>query len=139
MDINREIAMKMWRDIFGDVDWAQDCYGTWICRSDYGDRETVRNNRPGGTGKTYSYGWDLDHIKPISQFKNEKDANFYNNLEPTHYINNVQKSNDLTYTINNVKYRVVECEIQKVMELKGFLMGNGLIGNLFKINYIYEK
>lgn len=39
------------------------------------------HKRPGGDGKSYSYGWEIDHIRPKSDFKNESDAHIYNNYE----------------------------------------------------------
>ena len=121
MTIDKDLAMKLWSDIFGkDTLWAQDCFGTWMYRDDYGDHEKTRNNRPGGNGKYYTYGWDVDHIKPKSKFKNENDANFYNNLEPLQFINNQTKSDLLEFEINKRKYKVVVCDICKLHGKNGY-------------------
>ena len=77
--MEKEEALALWDVIYGKNNgWQIDCFGTWMYRNDYGDIETMRK-RPGGDGKNYSYGWEIDHIRPKSNFKNESDANFYNN------------------------------------------------------------
>ena len=120
MEINKDVAMKLWKDIFGDTLWVTDCFGTWIYRDDYGKTDVVRNNRPGGTGKSYNYGWSVDHIKPVSEFNNENEATFWNNLEPIHISNNSAKGDKLTFNINGVKYQVVKCDICKKNGQNGY-------------------
>ncbi len=44
--MTKQMALKLWDDIFDKALWAQDCYGTWVYRNDYGDHETTRK-RPG--------------------------------------------------------------------------------------------
>lgn len=107
MNIDRDVAMKLWRDAYGTALWARDCFGTYIYRDDYGDYETTRI-RPGGTGRRYHYGWDVDHIRPKSNFANELDADFWNNLQPLHHSNNQEKSDCYPYfKINGCQYQVV--------------------------------
>ena len=136
MTINREVAMKLWRDIFGDKLWAQDCFGTWMYRDDYGNHEKTRNNRPGGNGKTYYYGWDVDHIMPRSNFKNESDADFFNNLEPLHFLNNQKKADKTSFEINGLNYSVVECEICRKNGLKGYGIKN--ISSNIRVDWKYS-
>lgn len=107
MVIDRDTAMKLWRFIYGEQLFALDCFGTYICREDYGDHEKKRI-RPNGDGRPHVYGWDIDHIRPKSSFKDENDANFMNNLEPLHFSNNQEKSDDYpSFVVSKEKYRVV--------------------------------
>ena len=118
--MSNEIAMKLWKDVFGNKEWAQDCFGTWIKKGDYGvyDRKRVR---PNGDGKKYHYGWDVDHIRPVSSFSDESDADFYNNYEPMHRNNNQQKSDDYThFTVRDKKYKVVNCDVCSTKNMKGY-------------------
>lgn len=111
MTITKDVAMRLWKDVFGNKVWARDCYGLWMYRDDYGDRET-RRIRPDGNGKLYHYGWNIDHIRPKSNFKNESDSDFYNNFEPVHYLNNEEKGYDYpSFEIEGKKYQVVKCDI----------------------------
>ena len=58
--------MKLWNDVFDEnTIWAQDCFGTWIYKDDFNHAESNRK-RPNGDGEYYHYGWNVDHIKPIS-------------------------------------------------------------------------
>ncbi|MDR0832128.1 MAG: hypothetical protein LBM99_04465 [Bacillales bacterium] len=106
MSVNRELALKLWNDVYGNNLWVTDCFGTWIYRDDYGDINTTRI-RPNGDGKRYNYGWNIDHIFPIS--RNGKDA--MNNYEPMHHLNNKAKSDDLNFNINGKPYQVIKCDI----------------------------
>ena len=124
MTVDKEVAMKLWQDIFGNQLWAQDCFGTWMYREDYGKRDVLRNNRPNGTGKSFNYGWAVDHIMPKSQFPNEKDADFFNNFEPMHFLNNEKKSDKISFEINGAHYQVVKCEICQKYGLRGYGIKN---------------
>lgn len=106
MTVNRDLALKLWRDVFGTDLWAVDCFGTWIYRDDYGDVKTMRI-RPNGNGQEYNYGWDVDHIFPLS--RNGKDT--MNNYEPMHHLNNKMKADNLNFKINDVPYQVIKCDI----------------------------
>ncbi len=59
--------------------FRQDSAGAWIKRSEYG-------NRSSKTG----YGWEVDHIKPLSK-DGSKDLE---NLQPLQWANNVAKGDD---------------------------------------------
>lgn len=121
MKVDQNIALKLWHDIYGDELWAQDCFGTWMYRDDYGDHEKTRNNRPGGTGKYFYYGWDVDHIRPIAQFGgDEAKATFWNNLEPLHYMNNQAKADKTAFEIGDRRYSIVKCDICAAHQLLGY-------------------
>lgn len=97
--------MEIWKAAFGDATQAVDCYGAYIQKDDYGDHEKTRI---GSDGKSHTYGWDLDHIRPKSDFKDGNDADFYNNLEPTHFQNNQEKADKYpAFTIGREEYTVV--------------------------------
>lgn len=112
MIIDKETAMKVWNDFFGDKEWVQDCFGTWMNKNAYSN-EKVLLIRPGNTEK-YDYSWNIDHIRPKATYDNEDEADFYNNLEPMQRQNNLSKSDDYPiFTINEKKYKVVKCEGKK--------------------------
>lgn len=119
--MDKKKAIEIWDAIFGKNNlWVQDCFGTWMYRNDYGDVDTYRI-RPGGNGKKYKYGWEMDHIRPKSSYQNELDANYLNNYEPMHFENNREKS-DLYphFKISNKSYRVVRCDICGDNNLLGY-------------------
>ena len=124
MEIDKDFALALWDGIFGkDKIWAQDCFGTWMYKYDYGKTGILRQ-RPGGNGKTYTYGWCIDHIKPQSSFKEKDDSTFLNNLEPMHYVNNNAKSNDEVFTINGITYEICSCDICEKAGLLGYGIKN---------------
>src|SRR5690606_1095435 len=102
-----QIARKIWKDVFGDKEWAQDCFGTWMHRDAHSNEE-VYLLRPGNT-KPYDYSWNVDHIRPVSNFSKESDADFLNNYEPMHRLNNLAKSDNFPhFEISRNKYQVVK-------------------------------
>lgn len=119
MDKNK--ALKLWDDVFGaNTMFALDCFGTYICREDYGDYERQRR-RPGGDGNLHQYGWDVDHIRPVANFPNESDADFWNNYEPMHRGNNVEKGDNYPqFYVKDKKYKVIVCTISKGKGCKGY-------------------
>lgn len=110
MKISKSVALRLWDDVFGaDNKIVLDCYGTYIFRDDYGDHETMRDWKD---GKKHSFGWDLDHIRPVSSFENESEADFMNNLEPIHFENNREKADRYpSFVIGDESYTVVRCDI----------------------------
>ena len=108
--MEREKALELWKTMFGDEIWRRDCFGTWMYRDDYGDTEKERI-RPGNT-KKYKYGWEVDHIRPKSDFGENADPDLYNNYEIMHWDNNRTKADNYPhFEINGQKYTVVKCKI----------------------------
>lgn len=124
MLIDKKLALRMWDDIFGaNKEMVIDCYGAYIKRSDYGDHET---KRIAPDGKSYFYGWDIDHIRPRSDFPHPEDADFLNNLEPVHFLNNQEKSDNYpAFTIGGKQYKVVSCAVCQSLGEKGY----GVVNN----------
>ena len=73
---NREKAMRIWRDKYGDETRMPDDYGTLIDKAAYGDVNS-------------EFGWDLDHIVPRSRGGGNEESN----LRPMHYSNNRARGN----------------------------------------------
>ena len=107
MEINKNKAVKLWNDVFGENTlWAVDCFGTWIYKEDYGNSERKRK-RPNGDGKEYSYCWNVDHIKPIAEGGKDE----WNNYEPMHCNNNFNKGDKISFKINGTPYQTVRCDL----------------------------
>ena len=107
MIIDKELALKLWDDVFGNKRFAQDCFGTWMCRDAYSN-DVVSMKDPFGSGRYYDYSWNVDHIRPKSSFAKESDADFKNNFEPMHRQNNLEKSDKYpVFTIDGKTYRIV--------------------------------
>lgn len=119
--MEKEQALALWDAIYGENNkWQCDCFGTWMYRDDYGDTETVRK-RPNGDGKEHSYGWEIDHIRPKSDFKNESDANINNNYEPMWWGHNREKADNYPqFDINKRQFTIVKCDICGSNSLKGY-------------------
>ena len=59
-------------------------------------------------GKQYDYSWNVDHLRPKSDFKNEDDSYFFGNYEPMHRLNNEEKKDAYPhFTIEGKSYTVV--------------------------------
>lgn len=119
--MEREQALELWDAIYGKGnEWQTDCFGTWMYRNDYGDMDTKRL-RPNGSGKKYNYGWEIDHIRPKSDFSNEKSADLLNNYEPVYWSNNREKADNYPqFSIGKNNYTVVKCDICGSNGLKGY-------------------
>ena len=118
--VSKRTALKLWKAAFGDALWAQDCFGAWMYREDYGKRGKLRDNRPGNFGRFYSYGWVVDLILPADMFQGKAGALFWNNLEPMHYVNAKAKGDRTRFVIGNKKYLVVKCSICAAKDQVGY-------------------
>ena len=108
MDIDKELAMKLWNDVFGNRRFATDCFGTWMCRDAYSNEAVIMQDHMGGSNR-YDYSWNVDHIRPKASFQNEKDADDWNNFEPMHRQNNLKKSDYYPhFRIGDKQFRVVK-------------------------------
>lgn len=82
--IDKWTADKLWIDVFGAQEWAKDCFGTWIHKD----------------------AWNIDHIRPKSDFLNEFYSDFYNNYEPMHRQIDISKSDNYPqFEVNDKKIR----------------------------------
>lgn len=116
--LSKEDALELWQFIYGNSLWARDCFGTWMYRDDYLDKETVRVR--GNNHKEFNYGWEIDHILPI----NNNGSDCFNNYEPMHWMNNkMEKKDNISFSVDGEKYTVVEC---KICEAHGY-SGYGII------------
>jgi 5-methylcytosine-specific restriction endonuclease McrA len=62
---------------YDSAKYRKDRYGMWIEWSEY--------------GKTTGFGWEVDHVQPLSLFGSDHEAN----LQALHWQNNRKKSNRL--------------------------------------------
>ena len=70
-----EVIQKVWDRATGVIGydpkvWRKDQCGAWICRTEYGNRNSV-------------YGWEIDHLRPVA----EGGSNKLLNLRPLHWEN----------------------------------------------------
>jgi len=82
MSFTEETVQKVWEkgsvvDGYDPAKWRQDTCKAWMSRSKYGDRSS-------------SYGWEIDHIMPISHGGTDALAN----LRPLQWENNAAKQDD---------------------------------------------
>ena len=108
MNIDYKFAMKFWSDVFGNARFAQDCFGTWMCRDAYSNEAVSMKDHLGGN-KYYDYSWNIDHIRPKASFQNEDNADNLNNFEPMHRQHNLEKSDNYpSFSIQGRQYKIVQ-------------------------------
>lgn len=108
MTIDKDFALRFWHAVFGDKRFAQDCFGTWMCRDAYSNEAVSMRDHEGGS-KYYDYSWNIDHIRPKASYSNENDADDLNNFEPMHRQNNLQKSDNYPhFEVKGKQYHVVK-------------------------------
>lgn len=78
---SEEIIAKVWEKAFPQPNnnpniFRKDYSGAWICYSEYGKRT--------------EYGWEIDHLKPLSKGGTDDLSNLY----PLFWKNNLSKGED---------------------------------------------
>ena len=81
--------MDFWEKEFGNVEEAKDFTGRKIRKHDQG-----KNNS--------QYGWDIDHIQPLSKGGTDTDAN----KQIVHVVTNDKKGDKTTFVIDGITYQV---------------------------------
>lgn len=79
MAISNGTIQKVWEKGavapgYDPKDWRRDQCGAWMARNQYGNRDS-------------GYGWEIDHIKPVSDGGGDELAN----LRPLQWENNASK------------------------------------------------
>ncbi len=107
MEINKQTVIKLWRERYGNNDWAQDFTGTWMYIHDYNNRNS---NRVSNDGHRYNYGWNIHHIMPESKAtcspKMKRKISSKSNLEIVHIFTNDEAENKTTFIIDGTEYQV---------------------------------
>ena len=94
MEINRETAMFLWTKRYGKVTRVKDFAERKMDKGSYGDRNS-------------DYGWNLDHILPLSQGGKDIESN----LICCHILTNDEKADKYpTFTTNNKTFVIVKVE-----------------------------
>ena len=106
MVLNQETAMRLWNKQFGDETRVTDFANREIDKGAYNDRNS-------------KYGWNVDHILPVSQGGKTNDSN----LIVCHIQTNDEKADKFPcFTANGIKFEIVKVqnhyEIKKVEEKK---------------------
>lgn len=100
MDLNRETAMRLWNKTYGKDTKVSDFTGRKIVKGAYGDRNS-------------EFGWNIDHILPVSQGGKTNDSN----LIVTHISTNDEKADKFPcFVANGIKYEIVK--VQNHYEIK---------------------
>lgn len=104
MVLNQETAMRLWNKQFGDETRVTDFANREIDKGAYNDRNS-------------KYGWNVDHIFPVSQGGKTNDSN----LIVCHIKTNDEKADKFPcFTANGIKFEIVKVqnhyEIKKVEE-----------------------
>lgn len=133
--VDKKIADKLWNDVYGDTEWALDCFGARINRNDYNDSERLRNDRPKGSGEPFNYGWTVVEIKPNVNFTPDQ-VSFWNNLEPMHLVNAKLKDGKERFERGGVEYSVVQCEACFAAGVEGYGIKNEKKGERIDWKYV---
>ena len=106
MVLNQETAMRLWNKQFGDETRVTDFANREIDKGAYNDRNS-------------KFGWNVDHILPVSQGGKTNDSN----LIVCHIQTNDEKADKFPcFTANDIKFEIVKVqnhyEIKKVEDKK---------------------
>lgn len=98
MKISKKLALKVWAQMFGDKEFANDFDGGLMYKGAYGDTKyyVIKDDV-----KIYC-GWNLHHILPKACNGNDS----FNNLICTNILTNKTIGNKTTYWIDDRKYQV---------------------------------
>ena len=100
MDLNRETALRLWNKTFGKETKVSDFSGRRIVKGAYGDRNS-------------DFGWNVDHILPVSHGGKTNDSN----LIITHIKTNDEKADKFPcFIANGIKFKIVK--VQNHFEIK---------------------
>ena len=94
MQINRETAMSLWNKQFGKADKVKDFAGREMAKGAYDDRNS-------------QYGWNVDHILPVSRGGKTTDSN----LICCHILTNDEKADKFPcFTANERQFEIRKVE-----------------------------
>jgi len=124
MLLNQETAMRLWNKQFGDETRVTDFANREIDKGAYNDRNS-------------KYGWNVDHILPVSQGGKTNDSN----LIVCHIQTNDEKADKFPcFTANGIKFEIVKVqnhhEIKRVSDKKESNSKKVLHKNETSINFM---
>jgi len=115
MNWSDETIQSVWQKAakvegYDEEKYRKDACGAWIMRDKYGE--------------THNYGWEIDHIYPVSRGGDNQNEN----LRAMHYLNNRSKADDypkykVAVTANGTRneeatnYLIVNEQTQKALHL----------------------
>lgn len=98
MRINKENALRIWEENYGNAEYATDFHGNLMCKAGYGNEEFYAY---------YCYrkvycGWNIHHILP----KGSGGTNAKSNLICTNIYTNKMAADKITFWIGDTLYQV---------------------------------
>lgn len=105
MRINRENALRLWDETFGNVRFAEDFHGNLMCRDAYSDPDFSVPWRFGGLvrpdDRVYC-GWNIHHVLPLAAGGTSAKSN----LLCTNIATNDAAEDKITFWIDDCLYQV---------------------------------
>jgi len=98
MKINYTNALMLWKETYGNAEYAEDFHGNLMCRDAYGNS----NYFIWHYGQRIYCGWNVHHILP----KNHGGTNAVENLICTNILTNEEAADKITYWIDDSLYQV---------------------------------
>ena len=102
MRINRINAMRLWKQCFGNQQYAEDFHGYLMCRDGYGNPDYYVYE----DGERIYCGWNIHHILP----KAMGGTNAITNLLCTNIATNEEAGDRITFWIDDCLYQVQRTE-----------------------------